>query len=65
MSHIFILLIQIPYVILAIFCGISVVTSNWNEYFAARNKTTKTVFMVFENVETEAEQSTELVRVAA
>lgn len=65
MSHIFIILVQIPYVILGIFCGISVIVSNWNEYFAGKTKQSKTVYMVFETAETDSEQETELVRVAA
>ncbi|MBA4851064.1 hypothetical protein [Emticicia sp. BO119] len=53
MSHFFVILIQIPYVILSLVCGISVVISNWNE-FATRRKQPKTAYMVLESTEVEA-----------
>ncbi|GAB3506456.1 hypothetical protein GCM10027442_10710 [Emticicia fontis] len=64
MSHFFVILIQIPYIILSLVCGISVVISNWNE-FAAKRKQTKTAYMVVESTEVEAIPAMDLVPMAA
>lgn len=52
MSHFFVILIQIPYIILSLVCGISVVISNWNEF--AAKKQPKAAYMVLESTELEA-----------
>jgi hypothetical protein len=64
MSHFFVILIQIPYVILSLVCGISVVISNWNE-FAVKRHQTKTVYMMLESTEVEAQADMDLVQMAA
>jgi len=63
MSHFFVILIQIPYVILSLVCGISVVISNWNEF--AAKKQPKTAYMVFESTEVEATADMDLMPMAA
>jgi len=64
MSHFFVLLIQIPYVILSLICGISVIISNWNEYVANKQRT-KAVYMLLESTEVEAEPDMDFVPMAA
>ncbi len=63
MSHFFFILIQIPYVILSLVCGISVVISNWNEYVA--NKQATTVYMMVESTGVEAQSDMDLMPMAA
>ena len=63
MSHFFVILIQIPYVVLSLFCGISVIISNWNEFVV--KKQPKTVYMMVESTETEAQPDMDLVQMAA
>lgn len=64
MSHFFVLLIQIPYVILSLICGISVIISNWNEYVVNR-KQTKAVYMLLESAEVETEPEMDFAPMAA
>jgi predicted membrane protein len=63
MSHFFVILIQIPYIILSLVCGISVIISNWNEF--AASKQPKTVYMKVESTEVEAQPDMDLVPMAA
>lgn len=64
MSHFFVLLIQIPYVILSLICGVSVIISNWNEYVVNR-KQTKAVYMLLESTEVETEPEMDFAQMAA
>ncbi len=63
MSHFFVILIQIPYIILSLVCGISVIISNWNEFVA--KKQPKTVYMVVESTEVETVPDMDFVPMAA
>lgn len=63
MSHFFVILIQIPYIVLSLVCGISVIISNWNEF--AVKKQPKTAYMVIESTEVEAVPDMDFVPMAA
>ena len=63
MSHFFVILIQIPYIILSLVCGISVIISNWNEF--AAKKQPKTIYMVIESTEVETVPDMDFVPMAA
>jgi hypothetical protein len=65
MSHFFVILIQIPYVILSLVCGISVVISNWNEFAARKQQQSKTAYMVVESTEVEAVTDMDFAQMAA
>lgn len=63
MSHFFVILIQIPYIILSLVCGISVIISNWNEYVT--KKQPKAAYMMLESTEVEAQPEMDLMPMAA
>ena len=61
MSHFFIILVQIPYIILSLICGVSLIISNWNEFVAQKNH--KKTYMLIESSDIQVEQ--ENLRIAA
>ncbi|WP_337042486.1 hypothetical protein [Emticicia sp. 17c] len=66
MSHFFFILVQVPYIILSLLCGISVVISNWNEFVASKvPKEPKTVYMLVESTEDTTEEELDLAPMAA